>query len=124
MSGKPIAIRMSRTLYAAFYLQSQAIYLFEAALLVQSTIGGHSRSDDYEKPIVSKDTETYSVSVYSAPNDPNKPQTSATKDATSDDPGESLVMVSASGEVRDEIRSIVRDYLDHHVRMLELEFQP
>ncbi|PYI07371.1 putative metalloreductase transmembrane component [Aspergillus sclerotiicarbonarius CBS 121057] len=45
-------------------------------------------------------------------------------DSASDDPGESLVMVSASGEVRDEIRSIVRDYLDHHVRMLELEFQP
>ncbi|ODH50724.1 hypothetical protein GX48_03232 [Paracoccidioides brasiliensis] len=38
--------------------------------------------------------------------------------------GDVLVMVSASAELRDRLRDIVRGYLYDNVRMLELEFQP
>lgn len=34
------------------------------------------------------------------------------------------VLVSASANIRDQVRSVVRDYLDRRVRMSELEFQP
>ncbi|EER43195.1 ferric-chelate reductase [Histoplasma capsulatum H143] len=41
-----------------------------------------------------------------------------------DDRGELLVMVSASDKTRDQLRSIVRDFLHDKVTMTELEFQP
>ncbi|PVH68895.1 hypothetical protein DL98DRAFT_191735 [Cadophora sp. DSE1049] len=38
--------------------------------------------------------------------------------------GKILVMVSGTGELRDELRAFVRPHLDHGVRLQELEFQP
>lgn len=38
--------------------------------------------------------------------------------------GESLVMVSATDKLRDEIRFIVRDHLADRMRLTELEYQP
>ncbi|PGG95058.1 hypothetical protein AJ79_10293 [Helicocarpus griseus UAMH5409] len=41
-----------------------------------------------------------------------------------DDRGELLVMVSASDKMRDQLRSVVRDFLHDKVTMSKLEFQP
>ncbi|KAF2258055.1 hypothetical protein CC78DRAFT_538086 [Lojkania enalia] len=38
--------------------------------------------------------------------------------------GEILVMVSGTDELRDQLRDLVRTYLDDQVRLLELEYQP
>jgi len=35
-----------------------------------------------------------------------------------------IIVVSATGNLRDGIRALVRPHLDHGVRLQELEFQP
>ena len=35
-----------------------------------------------------------------------------------------ILVVSAIGHLRDELRALVRPHLDHGVRLQELEFQP
>ncbi|KAH6668340.1 hypothetical protein B0J14DRAFT_600446 [Halenospora varia] len=42
----------------------------------------------------------------------------------SEERGKILVMVSGTGELRDQLRALVRPHLDHGVRLQELEFQP
>ena len=37
---------------------------------------------------------------------------------------ELILVVSATGHLRDELRALVRPHLDHGVRLQELEFQP
>ncbi|KAH6675937.1 hypothetical protein B0J14DRAFT_587659 [Halenospora varia] len=42
----------------------------------------------------------------------------------SEERGKLLVMVSGTGELRDQLRALVRPHLDHGVRLQELEYQP